>query len=478
MAVDGGGSSMGGAPRRDGERVGQVVRNEGSLWSWDGTAWDFLRKTKPADVDKYPHASKALDGEDGDEGSVGQNPDVPGGSGGDGGGTDGEDPAGGGGGGGNQGGGDENLTAEEIREATLETYPSLAIYLNHPELGPILEKAAEEGWSRARLESAIKVTKWWRGHSDRERQIKHIRETNPGQYRALVTQKKADIELILREEGQAMGKKQWSNDRMRRLAQLALQFGWSDNQLRFAIESHKQYDERSDSEKQYFSERYYKHETWLDKLRESRRSVKDAAAAIGVELNQNELANLTHQLYRDGLTQEQLRAKLISRLNLGGKPEGRAGEVGDAAREVKQWAKAYHIPISDQALNVWTMRILRGDESVDSFKAHVTKLAKGQYNGLEDALDRGLTVDDFVDPYRQRLAQLYDMSPDEIDFDQARWRKVLTGGQDKDGKPRVMTLAEAEEYGRSLNEWQHTKAAHQEYADFGAELAKMWGFEG
>lgn len=67
---------------------------------------------------------------------------------------------------------------DPIYAQVAQKYGYLAAYLNHPELGPILKKAAQEGWSAELLQGAISNTQWWHDKSASERQFDLLANTD------------------------------------------------------------------------------------------------------------------------------------------------------------------------------------------------------------------------------------------------------------------------------------------------------------
>lgn len=110
------------------------------------------------------------------------------------------------------------------------TYGYLAAYLDDPEIGPILQQAAREGWDLARLQGAIYGTDWWKRSSEAVRKWDALQEMDPAQADALVQKGIADI----REQARALGVP-LPDDRLQRISMEANRFGWDQNQIKAAI---------------------------------------------------------------------------------------------------------------------------------------------------------------------------------------------------------------------------------------------------
>lgn len=75
-----------------------------------------------------------------------------------------------------------------------QRYGYLASYLNHPELGPILRKAAAEGWSAELLQGALSKTGWWQTHSAAAREFELLAATDIKTLQQKVHSKAMDLQ--------------------------------------------------------------------------------------------------------------------------------------------------------------------------------------------------------------------------------------------------------------------------------------------
>lgn len=62
------------------------------------------------------------------------------------------------------------VTDQQLRDYVRTNYPDAAPWLNHPELGPILMRAARERWDGAKLQGAVAGTKWWKTTQSQQRE--------------------------------------------------------------------------------------------------------------------------------------------------------------------------------------------------------------------------------------------------------------------------------------------------------------------
>jgi hypothetical protein len=63
-----------------------------------------------------------------------------------------------------------------------QKYGNLAAYLHHPELGPIIQQAAREGWSAELLQGKLQQTTWWNTHTAAARELDLLQNQDPASY--------------------------------------------------------------------------------------------------------------------------------------------------------------------------------------------------------------------------------------------------------------------------------------------------------
>lgn len=105
-------------------------------------------------------------------------------------------------------------------------YGNLAAFLNDPEIGPILRKAASEGWDMARLFGAISQTNWWKTSSQSVREWDMLMAEDPAEAAARAGQVAAMVQNRANTLGLNM-----SADQIQGLAIDATRNGWTDAQV-------------------------------------------------------------------------------------------------------------------------------------------------------------------------------------------------------------------------------------------------------
>lgn len=78
----------------------------------------------------------------------------------------------------------------------MEQYGYLAGYLHHPEIGPILRQAAQNGWSMQILQGKLYDTNWWKKTSSGKRELELLKQTDPAEYAQRVRDKAREIQSM------------------------------------------------------------------------------------------------------------------------------------------------------------------------------------------------------------------------------------------------------------------------------------------
>lgn len=111
------------------------------------------------------------------------------------------------------------------------TYGYLAAYLKNPEVGPILAKAAKNGWGQDELLGALEKTSWWKKTSDSARSWQAQQRLDPATAKQRLNQMQQQIQQLAQSTlGERLNPK-----RVADMANAAIASNWSDAQLQAAV---------------------------------------------------------------------------------------------------------------------------------------------------------------------------------------------------------------------------------------------------
>jgi|GEM_PF-1970252 len=150
---------------------------------------------------------------------------------------------GGGGGGGGYGGAGQDLgyiSQGTDADRAKSLYGYLGWFVDHPEVGPIILRAAREGWDQARLQGALAGTHWWQATSESARQWDALRGMDPATAERRVDETALSIAMQAGKFGVVI-----VQPRLAQLAVKALRFGWNPAEIQLAIAAEMRYNPKA-----------------------------------------------------------------------------------------------------------------------------------------------------------------------------------------------------------------------------------------
>jgi hypothetical protein len=205
-----------------------------------------------------------------------------------------------------------------------------------------------------------------------------------------------------------------------------------------------------------------------------RRDLLEAEARrIGFTIDDATLDQLATEAQRNNWTDEETRSALMP-IAQQQDPADMAGEMGNIAAQLSEWATRNGLDISEQDANSLVSSIAFDEMDLNQVKSQLRQQYMiGAYPAWAEQIQQGFDVYDLSAPYRglaQRMLGRTDISmADPI-------MKQMMQYQDEGGSWKARPLWEAEKFIRNTDEWQYTDDAYETYASVGARIGKMFGF--
>ncbi len=128
-----------------------------------------------------------------------------------------------------------DMTPEEFARAH---FGYLAGFLDHPEIGPIVKKAATEEWTPERMAAQLSATDWYKTTQESDRKWQALKISDPAEAQAQLNQRLASInDAASRLHGFGL-----TSTRALAIAEDSLRYGWDDTQLVDVLAYEKDYD--------------------------------------------------------------------------------------------------------------------------------------------------------------------------------------------------------------------------------------------
>lgn len=199
-------------------------------------------------------------------------------------------------------------------------------------------------------------------------------------------------------------------------------------------------------------------------------TVHNWATSAGINITEFDL----HQLADDSLAyawdDATTRSSMLERVSLrdqatGVETKAPSGSIASTSAQIKALAAQYLMPFSDASANDWAKKIWAGTATMDTLTGTFSQQALDAWGGrnpaIADAINRGVSPLDFLQPQVNALASTLQMSPQQINLMDPKWNKILNYTDSK-GDLRMMTVPEVEQFARNQHEYRYTDQANKD----------------
>lgn len=122
-----------------------------------------------------------------------------------------------------------------------EQYGFTMSFLNaNPELKKIFKKMVSEGWSKDMFQAKMRGTKWWKKHSEKEREYLIQRFTDPATAKQSMSQANVRVRQIANQLG--IKETKFTKKKMQEAAYNLVAKGWDEGQLRYYLGQYVYFD--------------------------------------------------------------------------------------------------------------------------------------------------------------------------------------------------------------------------------------------
>jgi hypothetical protein len=213
--------------------------------------------------------------------------------------------------------------------------------------------------------------------------------------------------------------------------------------------------------------------TFEARVNQTRALIRDAAVAMGAQYSEKQVTQLAHNVLRYGWNDAQIRDTLAGSVKEGAK-NTYGGEAAANVEQLRQVARLNGIQLSDKTLRNWAVRIAAG-EMIDGFEQYIRAQAAEAYPQYADRLAAGDDLDDIVSPYRETMARVLELNPEELDLFDPTLRKSFQAVDEKTGQPTTKPLWQFERELKHDRRWRKTNNARDELMNAGQQVLRDFG---
>jgi len=226
-------------------------------------------------------------------------------------------------------------------------------------------------------------------------------------------------------------------------------------------------------------------------VNEFRLSASKVATDLGLDASDptvsSYLSALGENAYLHGWTTTQIEGVITSNPDIVKKVKG--GLYSAQTQDIADYARTMGATVTDGDRTNYTQRLMgltdkngvRVRSSVDDIKSEIRKNTATKYGVFADQINAGVSLWDLTSNYRQKVADLLEVDPDTIKWDDPLFKdgKIFQSVDPKDpSKIVARPLWEADKMIRGDERWQYTKNAADQYDKFGYSILQKFGMVG
>lgn len=261
--------------------------------------------------------------------------------------------------------------------------------------------------------------------------------------------------------------------------QQAADAGWTQAEVQSHLEQTDYWKNTTDAARQWDMLRATDPATAQQKWDTQWQHVADLRYKLGVPIDDNTFTWIATCAIQNGWTDQTITRSMLGKAGGGKLPAG--GDLGAALTQVHGLAADYGVHMGDAAALNHATGLLTGAHDAAGLADYFRGWAQKRWGDNKDlvaALDRGMTVKQYADPYMQMAAQELGLNPATIDLTKAKWSRMLDETDPKTGAPMSLlqwqsTIRQDPRYG-----YNQTAGAADQAAQLTAALAKEFGATG
>jgi hypothetical protein len=223
-------------------------------------------------------------------------------------------------------------------------------------------------------------------------------------------------------------------------------------------------------------------------VNEFRQTASKVATDLGLDASDPAVSTyisaLGENAYLHNWTPAQLEGVITSNTEIVKKIKG--GLYSAQASDIADYANTMGGVVSAGDMTNYTQRLMgltdqkgvRVRSSVDDIKAEIRKNTATKYGVFADQINAGVSLWDLTSNYRQKAADLLEVDPDTIKWDDPLFKdgKIFQSVDPKDpSKIVARPLWEADKMIRGDERWQYTKNANDQYDKYSYSILQKFG---
>jgi hypothetical protein len=267
-----------------------------------------------------------------------------------------------------------------------------------------------------------------------------------------------------------------SNKELWKLFNKAVDKNYSVNRFVAELRNTKWFQKHSDAWRQQAVLQKTDPSTYKKNYAAMRNKVHDMAGQVGADLTSKILDTIAHNALWFGWDDGMLKNALANYIDQMGQSGHYGGDAGQAESELRDYAYKMGLKLNDGSVKSWLQEIVRGDQSLQDYRAWLQGEAQKSFPALADKIKSGQTVYDLASPYMQSMSQILEVPQGSVDLFDPTIRKALQV-QLPDGKVGMDPIYDFERKLRQDPRWLSTNNARQSLMGTTKQILQDFGFQ-
>lgn len=252
---------------------------------------------------------------------------------------------------------------------------------------------------------------------------------------------------------------------------------WTDAQLQSALQKTEYFQSEPLTQRQWDISRITDPATANQKIDDMWSQLKALESSTGLTLDYASALGFVGNALGQGWNTNQIRFHFLTSVNTQQVGTSPTGEIANSAAQIRATAQDYGVMMSDKATIDMAHQLAAGIQTPESVKGYMQEQAKSLYPMLSGAIDRGVTVAQYTDPYKQLAVQELGINPANFDLTDPKWNSFLNQIDPKTGQRTVLNQQEWQAKIRTDPTYNYdtTQAARTQAGQLATTIASKFG---
>lgn len=268
------------------------------------------------------------------------------------------------------------------------------------------------------------------------------------------------------------------------LFEQAVNEGWTADRFRAAVQNSDWFRSNNEYARIAWAQESMGGADWDSRLQDARNAVRQAATAMGAQIDEQQLNALARRYVYEGWensSRQQLMQQALSE-RISFVPDDRGvvgmrGGAGNLSDQLRQIARANGVSFSDNWYLSAARSVASGLSTAQDWEREVREQAAGLFPVYRDKIQMGMNVYDLASPYIRTMAEELELDPNQITLNDPYVRQALSGMNDS-GDFVPMNLWDFQKKLRQDPRWENTAKAQNEVTSVTGRVMQMFGLMG